>query len=158
MRPLILKCPSCNGDLAVSKLHCHACEITIEGDFGVPALLRLSRAQLDFVEVFLKNRGIIREVERELGVSYPTVRARLDEVLDAIGFSLASTVGSEKPPPRSGSNDRSDRSDAEDSATGHRRAVLEQLSSGQISPADAMRALAAGTKPKKSPPEEPDHG
>ena len=49
----------------------------------------LHRAQLDFVEVFLKNRGIIREVERELGVSYPTVRARLDEVLDAIGFNLA---------------------------------------------------------------------
>ena len=89
MRPLILKCPSCNGDLAVSKLHCHACEIAIEGDFGIPALLRLSRAQLDFVEVFLKNRGNIREVERELGVSYPTVRARLDEVLDAIGFNLA---------------------------------------------------------------------
>src|ERR1700722_9931231 len=87
MRPLILKCPSCNGDLAVTKLHCYSCDIAVEGDFSIPALLRLNRAQLDFVEVFLKNRGIIRE--GELGVSYPTVRARLDEVLDAIGFNLA---------------------------------------------------------------------
>src|SRR5271163_5348220 len=86
MRPLILKCPSCNGDFGVAKLHCHSCGITIEGDFSVPALLRLNRAQLDFVEVFLKNRGIIREVERELGVSYPTVRARLDEVIHALGY------------------------------------------------------------------------
>src|SRR5271163_5364413 len=90
MRPLILKCPSCNGDFGVAKLHCHSCGITIEGDFSVPALLRLNRAQLDFVEVFLKNRGIIREVERELGVSYPTVRARLDEVIAALGYSAKS--------------------------------------------------------------------
>src|SRR5208282_6536795 len=103
MRPLILKCPSCNGDIGVAKLHCHSCGITIEGDFSVPALLSLNRAQLDFVEVFLKNRGIIREVERELGVSYPTVRARLDEVLEAIGFNLASSLEA------SGSDDASSR-------------------------------------------------
>jgi hypothetical protein len=139
MRPLILKCPSCNGDLAVNKLHCHSCDITIEGDFGVPALLRLNRAQLDFVEVFLKNRGIIREVERELGVSYPTVRARLDEVLDAIGFNRASTPDDER---------------RDDSAS--RRVVLDQLSAGNLSPEAAMRLLSA--KPKKSESEEPDHG
>ncbi len=145
MRPLILKCPSCNGDLAVSKLHCHACEIAIEGDFGIPALLRLSRAQLDFVEVFLKNRGNIREVERELGVSYPTVRARLDEVLDAIGFNLA---------PKAADDERDD-----DPAS--RRAVLEQLSAGKMTPEEAMRALSGrASTPKKEKPEreEPGHG
>jgi hypothetical protein len=146
MRPLILKCPSCNGDLAVSKLHCHACEIAIEGDFGIPALLRLNRAQLDFVGVFLKNRGNIREVERELGVSYPTVRARLDEVLDAIGFNLATKAD-----------------DDHDDDPARRRAVLEQLSAGKISPEEAMRALSGGGRPsttKKEKPEreEPDHG
>jgi hypothetical protein len=159
MRPLVLKCPSCNGDLAVSKLHCHSCDITVEGDFSIPALLRLNRAQLDFVEVFLKNRGIIREVERELGVSYPTVRARLDEVLEAIGFNLASTPEDDRqersgPQERSGSND---------SNTRGRRALLEQLSAGKITPEEAMRALSAGGKQpirnkEKSEPEEPDHG
>jgi hypothetical protein len=146
MRPLILKCPSCNGDLAVNKLHCRSCDIAIVGDFHIPALLRLNRAQLDFVEVFLKNRGNIREVERELGVSYPTVRARLDEVLDAIGFNLAPKDDDGRP---------------EDSAT--RRAVLEQLSAGKISPEEAMHALGGGgrqstPKNEKSEREEPDHG
>lgn len=147
MRPVILKCPSCNGDFAVTKLHCHSCDITLEGDFSIPALLRLNRAQLDFVEVFLKNRGIIREVERELGVSYPTVRARLDEVIDAIGFNLASTPADDR---------------AEESAN-RRRAVLEQLSAGKISPEEAMRALSATAQPgirnqEKSNREEPENG
>lgn len=136
MRPLILKCPSCSSDLSVSRLRCPDCEITIEGDFGLPALLRLNRAQLDFVEVFLKNRGIIREVERELGVSYPTVRARLDEVIAALGFR----------PDGAGSEDRYER--AEDPLTRSRRAVLEELRAGRISPEDALRALASKGKPE----------
>ena len=150
MRPLILKCPSCNGNLAVSKLHCHPCDIALEGDFTIPTLLRLNRAQLDFVEVFLKNRGIIREVERELGVSYPTVRARLDEVLDAIGFNLA-------PAPQDGRNSRET---SDESATRNRREILEQLSAGKISAEDAMRALGAIKlrHPEKSEREEPDDG
>jgi hypothetical protein len=148
MRPLILKCPSCNGDLAVAKLHCHSCGITVEGDFNVPPLLRLNRAQLDFVEVFLKNRGIIREVERELGVSYPTVRARLDEVLDAIGFNLASTPADDR---------------QEDSTNRGRRVVLEQLSAGKITPEQAMRALSGASRPgirnkEKSEREDPENG
>jgi hypothetical protein len=154
MRPLILKCPSCSGDLTVTQLHCQSCDIGMNGDFSVPALLRLNRAQLDFVEVFLKNRGIIREVERELGVSYPTVRARLDEVLEAIGFNLSSAPAADRP-------DRNEQPAPDQSRS--RRAILEQLSAGKISPEDAMRALAALGKPgirnqEKSAPEEPDHG
>ncbi len=134
MRTLLLKCPSCNGDLAANRLKCHSCDIVIEGDFSLPALLRLNRSQLDFVEVFLKNRGIIREVERELGVSYPTVRARLDEVIEAIGANLDSP-----PPP-----DVEDR--GEDSITRGRRALLEELRRGKISPEEALRALNASGK------------
>jgi hypothetical protein len=152
MRPLILKCPSCSGDLSVARLHCRSCDISLEGDFGIPALLRLNRAQLDFVEVFLKNRGNIREVERELGVSYPTVRARLDEVIEAIGHNLTS----------SRDDARNDRGVSDDTTSRNRRAILEQLSAGKISPEDAMRSLAAlGKQPnrkEKSEPEEPDHG
>jgi hypothetical protein len=69
MRPLFLKCPSCEGPLSVARIECPKCEIGIEGEFSMPALLRLSPAQIDFVEVFIKNRGNIRDVERELGVS-----------------------------------------------------------------------------------------
>src|ERR1700676_1597595 len=87
MRPIILKCPSCDGNLTVARLDCPDCSISIEGEFAPPALLKLTGAQIDFVEVFIKNRGVIREVERELGVSYPTVRARLDDVITALGYS-----------------------------------------------------------------------
>ncbi|HEY6394889.1 MAG TPA: DUF2089 domain-containing protein, partial [Candidatus Binataceae bacterium] len=88
MRPIVLKCPSCQGNLSVSRLQCPDCRISIEGEFGFPALMRLTSGQIDFVEVFIKNRGVIRDVERELGVSYPTVRARLDEVIGALGFQV----------------------------------------------------------------------
>src|SRR5271170_3536928 len=133
MRPIILKCPSCDGNLTVARLDCPECAISIEGEFTPPALLKLTGAQIDFVEVFLKNRGNIREVERELGVSYPTVRARLDEVIEAIGRNLAS----------SRDDARSDRSASDDTTARNRRAILERLSAGKISPEDAMRALAA---------------
>ncbi len=76
---------------------CPDCSISIEGEFAPPALLKLTGAQIDFVEVFIKNRGVIREVERELGVSYPTVRARLDDVITALGYSAKSAP--ERRPP-----------------------------------------------------------
>src|SRR5271170_4830336 len=86
MRPMLLKCPSCSGALTVRRLECPSCALSLESSFELPPILKLSQAQLDFVEVFIKNRGVIREVERELGVSYPTVRAKLDEVVAALGF------------------------------------------------------------------------
>ena len=125
MRPIILKCPSCDGNLTVSRLHCPDCSISIDGDFAPPALLKLTGAQIDFVEVFIKNRGVIREVERELGVSYPTVRARLDEVIAALGYSPKSA------PETSTSDDSGSR----------RRAVLADLKDGKLTPDQALAAL-----------------
>src|SRR5229473_1724129 len=109
MRQLILKCPSCDGNLSVTRLRCLDCAINIEGEFELPRLLKLTRAQIDFIEVFIKNRGIIREVERELGVSYPTVRARLDDVIQALGYSAKSAAEDET---------------ANDDASARRRIVL----------------------------------
>jgi hypothetical protein len=131
MRPIFLKCPSCDGNLVVSQLRCPSCTIEIDGEFAMPALLKLGRAQIDFVEVFLKNRGVIREVERELGVSYPTVRARLDEVVAALGYEVRSAA------PAAG---------ASLDAAAHRRAVLADLKAGKITPEDALAALSGGGK------------
>ena len=125
MRPIILKCPSCDGNLTIARLDCPDCKISIEGEFTPPALLKLSGAQIDFVEVFIKNRGVIREVERELGVSYPTVRARLDEVIAALGYSARSA------PDVSTSADRGSR----------RRSVLADLKDGKLTPDEALAAL-----------------
>ena len=130
MKSIILKCPSCDGNLTVTRLKCPSCSITIEGEFTTPALLKLSAAQIDFVEVFVKNRGVIREVERELGVSYPTVRARLDEVIGALGFQVRN-----EPSP-----------EAADEAATRRRAVLADLKAGKITADQALAALAESRK------------
>src|SRR5271168_2124107 len=126
MRPIILKCPSCDGNLTVARLDCPECAISIEGEFTPPALLKLTGAQIDFIEVFIKSRGVIREVERELGVSYPTVRARLDEVIAALGYSAKSA------PDASASDDGGSR----------RRAVLADLKDGKLTPDEALAALS----------------
>ena len=125
MRPIILICPSCGGNLTVARLDCPDCSISIEGEFAPPALLKLTGAQIDFIEVFVKNRGVIREVERELGVSYPTVRARLDDVITALGYSPKSA------PDASASDDSGSR----------RRSVLADLKDGKITPDEALAAL-----------------
>jgi hypothetical protein len=122
MRPIILKCPSCDSNLTVSQLRCPDCAITIEGEFSPPALLKLTGAQIDFVEVFVKNRGVIRDVERELGVSYPTVRARLDDVIVALGYQGRATHEA-------------------DSAALRRRSVLADLKDGKLTPEEALAAL-----------------
>ena len=72
-------CPVCHKALHVTRLHCPSCGTTIEGDFQAERLLALTPEQRSFVYSFLRNRGNIREMEKELGISYPTVRARLDQ-------------------------------------------------------------------------------
>jgi hypothetical protein len=133
MRPLLLKCPSCDGALTVARLECPRCEIAIEGEFAMPALLRLSPAQVDFVEVFIKNRGSIRDVERELGVSYPTVRGRLDEVIRALGYPVKGDAADENPA---------------DDSTATRRSVLADLKSGRLSPEEALAKLNESSSEK----------
>lgn len=82
---LITQCPVCHDALTVTKLSCNGCGTKIENDFNLPKLLQLSKSQLHFVEVFMKCRGNIKEVEKELNISYPTVRSKLDEVVNALG-------------------------------------------------------------------------
>ena len=79
-------CPVCHKALHVTRLHCPSCGTTIEGDFQAERLLALTPEQRSFVYSFLRNRGNIREMEKELGISYPTVRARLDQVIAALGI------------------------------------------------------------------------
>src|SRR5215210_6933983 len=86
MPELTGRCPMCEAELVVTHLRCQRCGTGLEGTFTLNKFDRLSREQLRFVDVFIKNRGVIRDVERELGISYPTVRSRLDEVLHSLGY------------------------------------------------------------------------
>lgn len=81
------KCPVCDTDLTVTRLHCSNCETEVSGEFDPCDFCRLDQDQEKLVAAFLKTRGNIREVERELGISYPTVRARLDDVLKVLGLT-----------------------------------------------------------------------
>ena len=83
---LISKCPVCSGKLRAVKLKCSKCGTVIENEFELSKFESLGDDQLRFMETFIMCRGNIKDVEKELGVSYPTVRAKLDDVISALGY------------------------------------------------------------------------
>ena len=85
-REVISNCPVCEARLQVTRLHCNTCGTTIEGEFNVGRFARLGRDQMSLLESFLRSRGNLRELERELGLSYPTVRGRVETLLRALGL------------------------------------------------------------------------
>jgi hypothetical protein len=86
---LLTSCPVCSNTLTVKRLHCNHCHTTIENDFEFSKLSILSKEQLQFIETFIVCRGNIKEVEKELGISYPTVRGKLQDVISALGHEVA---------------------------------------------------------------------
>ncbi|MGN7941148.1 DUF2089 domain-containing protein [Virgibacillus sp. 6R] len=90
--PLISECPVCNKQLKITKLQCTHCHTTIENEFELSKFARLNKEQLSFIETFLKCRGNIKEVEKELGISYPTVRGKLDDIISSLGFPTTKKV------------------------------------------------------------------
>lgn len=117
MNQLLTACPVCAGPLHVERLGCGQCDTRIEGQFSLGWLARLSREQLEFVELLVKNRGNINGVASDLKVAYNTARSRLDDVVAALGY--AAPV-----------DHRPDR-----------RAVLDRLAAKEISVEEAMGML-----------------
>ena len=141
---VISTCPVCSGELAVTRLHCRSCGTTLEGDFSVGRFGRLSREQLALLESFLRSRGNLREMERELGLSYPTVRSRVEALVRSLGFG-----------PRGDADDVTDSTDATDAASdaeailAGRQDILERLARHEINAEDAATAIRSlGRKPR----------
>ena len=86
MRQVISRCPVCDGELRVIKLGCESCDTVIENRFALSRFDYLSQEELYFTETFIRCRGNIKEVEKELKISYPTVRARLDSIIKKLGY------------------------------------------------------------------------
>jgi hypothetical protein len=126
MYPMPGNCPVCGDTLNVTKLHCSNCDTTLEGHFTLGRLSRLSAEQIHFVETFLRSEGTLKRVEKELGISYPTVRARLEDVIRSMGFEV---VGDYVEP------QSSSLSEAE------RGRILDQLSRGEITSDEALTML-----------------
>ena len=121
MNSLLMTCPICEHRLTVTRLHCRNCDTTIEGHFETGRMGQLTAEQLSFVETFLRCEGKLNRVEGLLGLSYPTLRSRLSQVIQAMGFE----VGPEQ----------ADTSDEQ------RHQILDELASGQISSEQAMELL-----------------
>jgi hypothetical protein len=96
---VIATCPVCAKELSVTRLHCRSCGTSLEGDFSVGRFGRLSREQLALLESFLRSRGNLREMERELGISYPTVRSRVEALVRALGFGPRADADDVDDPP-----------------------------------------------------------
>lgn len=86
-REVIGKCPVCGDELKVTKLSCSSCHTSIEGSFSLCKFCKLTSEQKSFLEVFVKNRGNIKEIEKDLSISYPTVKNRLEDLISALGYS-----------------------------------------------------------------------
>ena len=136
----IATCPICSGELAVTRLHCRSCGTTLEGDFNVGRFARLSRDQFALLESFLRSKGNLKEMERELGISYPTVRARVDALLRALGLGDDEAAVDE---PETADETPTGAAGPAGDAAAARRAVLERLARREIDPATAAAELRA---------------
>ncbi len=142
---VIATCPVCAGELTITRLHCRTCGTALEGEFGVGRFGRLDRDQMALLESFLRSRGNLKEMERELGISYPTVRGRVDALVRALGFG-------DQPAERDldaddfGSDFEAEPAepaiDAEVVAA-ERRRILERLARREIGAEEAAAALRA---------------
>ena len=137
----IATCPICSGELAVTRLHCRSCGTTLEGDFNVGRFAGLAREQFALLESFLRSRGNLKEMERELGISYPTVRARVDALLRALGLGDEDEPADE--PDAASAAAAAPAAGAAVDAAAARRTVLERLARREIDPATAAAELRA---------------
>lgn len=114
----LTNCPYCGGDFIIKEVECESCKTRINGHFRVNRFHMFNPEDLYFIEVFLKNEGNIKLVEKDLGISYPTVKSRLKSIIKVLGYKPENTSRSEE-----------------------RVKILRQLSDGDIDVQGAMKKL-----------------
>ncbi len=154
-RPVVGNCPVCGERLEVERLRCPRCHTALEGRLALCPFCAMTEEQREFARVFIAARGNLREMERMLGLSYPTVRARLESVIEALGYRVerGEVVGEIEPPgpvrpaqsaraaePAGPATARHAPAQAAWSAP-VRRAILQALERGEITPDEAIARL-----------------
>jgi hypothetical protein len=137
---VIATCPVCSGELTIARLHCRDCGTALEGEFGVGRFGRLDREQLSLLESFLRSRGNLKEMERELGISYPTVRGRVDALIRSLGLSDGESPDVDEEF-GTGITEGFPEEPRHDDVAAERRAILERLARKEMSAEDAAAAL-----------------
>lgn len=138
---VIATCPVCSGELAVTRLRCGDCGTTIEGEFGVGRFARLTRDQVQMLESFLRSRGNLRDMERELDISYPTVRARVEALVRALGFGPRDEPDAAAAPAAAAAAAISAAAVTADEVQAGRRDILERLARHEVSAEEAAEAI-----------------
>ena len=121
MRKVLEQCPSCGGNVEVTRISCTRCETEVTGRFELCRFCRLPPESVQFLEVFIKNRGNVKEMERELGISYWTIRSRINELIAELGFEVEA--------------------EQEEDITRQRREILEKVDSGEIGAGETAELL-----------------
>lgn len=136
-QPMPNKCPLCSGELEVTEIHCMQCDVQMHGQFTIAPYRNLDAEQIRFLETFLRCRGVIRDMEAALGISYPTVRARLDALLVSLGFdggpyAEPQTAASPPPTPLTAAQ-----------KAARRKEILAAIESGRLDADAGLTALQA---------------
>jgi len=140
---VIATCPVCSGELTITRLHCRSCGTALEGEFGVGRFGRLNRDQMSLLESFLRARGNLKEMERELGISYPTVRGRVDALVRALGLGEGDADVEVEPFDEDEVDDSVLEGGEADPGAEERRLILERLARREIGAEEAAEALRA---------------
>jgi len=123
MHPIPSQCPICGGEISVTRIHCRECNTSIEGQFYSRTFSQLTPKQMEFVETFIRLEGKITHMEKELNLSYPTIRKMLHDVIRALGYEPG------------GEDELAELSEEE------RQQILNELDSGKITLEDALNKL-----------------
>lgn len=144
MRKMIEHCPGCGGSLTVSRMDCGQCHTRVEGAFQPSSFDRLSPESLAFVELFVRSKGNLKEMERELSIPYSTVRHRLDDVVRELGPAPSQTAvpaAPPAPPAPLAPPAAPPAPQAHETSTARKREVLDRLDRGEITPEEAVQLL-----------------
>jgi hypothetical protein len=120
MNPVIGRCPICRETLEVTRLYCRHCDTAIEGHFTLGRFYELSPEQLQFVESLVRCEGKLNRIQEELHLSYPAVRSRLNDVIQALGYEVREEAGP---------------------SAEQRRTILQDLAAGKLTSDEALNLL-----------------
>jgi hypothetical protein len=129
MNQLPANCPICGGSVVVTKFDCHGCGSSVSGEFaqtGNP-FSALGADQIEFLKVFVKCEGRLNRMEGELGVSYPTIRNRLQDLVKTMGYEPSKDEPRDAAPKPMGEDER--------------RRILDELDAGRLNAEQAMKML-----------------
>lgn len=119
MRKILEECPSCGGEVEITRVSCKNCDTEVTGRFAPCRFCRLPPETAQFLEAFVRNRGNVKEMERELGISYWIIRSRINELITDLGFE----------------------SEKQDEVASQRQEILERVSDGELTAAEAAEFL-----------------